>query len=77
MQGLFNKKIIIADALQSHTVTGRSKTTPLQHGLYVSGTNSEIFTLIFSIASHFQVRLVYTKRTSKFAFWKVKLPERK
>jgi hypothetical protein len=32
MQGLFNKKIIIADALQSHTVTGRSKTTPLQQG---------------------------------------------
>jgi hypothetical protein len=40
-QGLFNKRIIIADALQSPAVTGRSKTTPLQHGLYATGANSE------------------------------------
>jgi hypothetical protein len=50
-QGFFNKKIIIAYKFQSSAITGRSKTTPLQHGLYASGTNSETFTLIFSIIS--------------------------
>jgi hypothetical protein len=31
-QSLFNKKIIIVNELQSPAITGRSKTTPLQHG---------------------------------------------
>jgi hypothetical protein len=41
-QGLLNKKIIIADELQSPAVTGRSKATPLQYGLYATGINKVI-----------------------------------